>query len=181
MRLACRGFRPSHFFHTLLSEKRPGAAAGTAYLRLVPDEARPVLRELFRQYVDSRLAAYRKLPDLEAATLEMERSRKLSEQIWTQAVAATRLRASHPAAGWLLLPALNSMFDIATTRTMARQSHPPGIIYAVLFGLGLICSLLAGYRMAMSPLRSWVHILGFTLITVVGVYVTLEWSTRAGA
>ena len=139
-----------------------------------PDEARPALRELFRQYVDSRLATYRKLPDLETASLEMARSKKLGEEIWAQAVAATRLPGSHPAAGWLLLPALNSMFDIATTRTMALQSHPPGIIYAVLFGLGLICSLLAGYRMAMGPLRSWLHILGFTLITVVVVYVTLD-------
>ena len=151
-------------------------AVGTAYLRLdlASEEAQPALRELFRQYVDSRLATYRKLPDLEAARLEMVRSKKLGEEIWTQAVAATRLPGSHPAAGWLLLPALNSMLDIATTRTMALQAHPPAFIYVLLFGLGLVCSLLAGYRMAMGPLRSWIHILGFTVITVVVVYVTLD-------
>ncbi len=149
---------------------------GTAYLRLdlVPDEARPALRELFRQYVDSRLATYRKLPDLETASLEMARSKKLGEEIWAQAVAATRTPGSHPAAGLLLLPALNTMLDVATTRTMALQIHPPAIIYVLLFGLGLVCSLLAGYRMAMGPLRSWLHILGFTFITVVVVYVTLD-------
>jgi multidrug transporter EmrE-like cation transporter len=151
-------------------------AVGTAYLRLdlAAEEARPALRELFRQYVDSRLATYRRLPNLEAARLEMARSKKLGEEIWMQAVAATRLPGSHPAAGWLLLPALNSMLDVATTRTMALQAHPPGIIYALLFGLGLVCSLLAGYRMAVGPRRSWLHILGFTVITVVIVYVTVD-------
>jgi len=151
-------------------------AVGTAYLRidLVPDDAQPALRELFRQYVASRLATYRKLPDMEAARLEMARSKELGEQIWSQAIAATRLQASDPGAGRLLLPALNSMFDAATTRTMALQAHPPGIIYVLLFGLGVVCSLLAGYRMAASSVRSWLHILGFTAITVVVVYVTLD-------
>jgi hypothetical protein len=151
-------------------------AVGTAYLRLdlVPDDARPALRELFRQYVDSRLATYRKLPDWEAARLEMARSKKLGEEIWSQAVAATRLEGSHPGAGRLLLPALNGMLDAATTRTMALQAHPPDTIWVLLFGLGLVCSLLAGYRMATSPVRSWLHILGFTVITVVVVYVTLD-------
>jgi hypothetical protein len=149
---------------------------GTAYLRidLVPEEAQPALRDLFRQYVDSRLATYRKLPDMAAARVEMARSRKLGGEIWARAVAATRVQGSYPGAGRLLLPALNSMLDIATTRTMALQAHPPGFIYVLLFGLGLVCSLLAGYRMAMGPLRSWIHILGFTVITVVVVYVTLD-------
>jgi hypothetical protein len=66
------------------------------------------------------------------------------------------------------------MFDIATTRTMALQLHPPRIIYALLFGLGLICSVLAGYRMSGGQNRSWLHILSFTVLTVVIVYVMLD-------
>ena len=65
------------------------------------------------------------------------------------------------------------MIDITTTRTMALQVHPPRIIYALLFGLGLICSLLAGYRMS-SGQRSWLHIAGFTVMTVIIVYVILD-------
>jgi hypothetical protein len=147
----------------------------TAYLRLhlVPD-AEPKLRDLFRRYVDSRLETYRKMPNMKAVSLELANSKKIQEQIWSEAVAATRLPGSHPAAGWLLLPALNNMIDITTTRTMALQMHPPRIIYALLFGLGLICSLLAGYRMATGQKRSWLHILGFTVITVIVVYVMLD-------
>src|SRR5439155_11151675 len=41
-------------------------AIGTAYLRiaLLPQSAQPLLRETFRSYVDSRIATYRKLPDV---------------------------------------------------------------------------------------------------------------------
>ena len=148
----------------------------TAYLRLhlLPEEAELALQELFRHYVDSRLATYRKLPNIQAAEMEMAKSKKIQEEIWRLAIAGTRLPNSHPDAGKLLLPALNSMIDMATTRTMMLQMHPPKIIYALLFGLGLLCSLLAGYRMSSGQHRSWLHILGFTLITVIIVYVILD-------
>ena len=148
----------------------------TAYLRLqlVSPEARAALQELFRQYVDSRLETYRRLPNMQAAKMEMAKSKTLQEEIWTEAVAATRLKNSHPDAGKLLLPALNNMIDITTTRTMALQTHPPRIIYVLLFGLGLICSLLAGYRMASGQRRSSLHIITFTAITVIIVYVMLD-------
>jgi hypothetical protein len=149
---------------------------GTAYLRLhlLSQQAQPGLRDLFRSYVDSRLETYHKLPNMVAAEMEMAKSKKIQDEIWTEAVAATRLPDSHPSSGILLLPALNNMFDIAATRTMALQLHPPRIIYALLFGLGLICSLLAGYRMAGGQQRSWLHILAFTVITVIIVYVMLD-------
>src|SRR5215471_16482065 len=43
----------------------------TAYLRLelLPPNDRSELQELFRHYLDSRLATYRKLPDMEAAAV----------------------------------------------------------------------------------------------------------------
>jgi len=79
--------------------------------------------KLFRRYVDSRLETYRKLPNMEAAKPEMIKSKKLQED-WTEAVAATLLPKSHPDAGKLLLPALNNMIDITTTRAMALRIHP---------------------------------------------------------
>src|SRR5450432_3459290 len=48
---------------------------GTAWLRLdlLPAIAQPPLREKFHEYVDTRLAVYRKLPDLAAARVELAR------------------------------------------------------------------------------------------------------------
>ena len=101
----------------------------TAYLRLrlLPQEAQLGLQELFRRYVDSRLETYRRMPNMPAAGKEMANSKMLQDEIWHQAVAATRLSNAHADAGKLLLPALNNMIDMAT-RTMAPQNHPPRII-----------------------------------------------------
>ena len=156
-----------HFFGAALrfNEKRmliteEATTIETAYLRLhlVP-EAKPELQELFRRYLDSRLDTHRRLPNMQAARLEMANSKAIREEIWTKAVVATRRPGSHPAAGWVLLPALNNMIDMATTRTMALRVRPPRIIYALLFGFGLICSRLVGYRMATGQHRSWLYIL----------------------
>ena len=150
-------------------------AIGTAYLRLdlLPQSAQPALRSSFAQYLDARLEVYRKLPDIKAAKAALTTSTHLQNQIWTQAVDASRLTDAHPDAAKLLLPALNTMIDITTTREMAANLHPPAIIFILLFTLGLACSLLAGYGMATGP-RSWPHILGFAAVTVITVFVVLD-------
>jgi hypothetical protein len=149
---------------------------GTAYLRLdlLPVEAQPELREKFRNYVDARLAIYRKLPDMAAAQDEMVKANRLQGEIWRQSVAASKGQSASAAAPLLLLPALNAMIDITTTRTMAAQIHPPMIIFALLFGLALVSSLLVGYGMAGSNARNWLHMLGLAFVMAVSVYVILD-------
>src|SRR2546421_4314842 len=51
---------------------------------------------------------------------------------------------------------LNSLFEVARLRTGAAEKHPPQIIYFMLFGLGLGCSLLAAFGMAASAGHSWI-------------------------
>lgn len=150
-------------------------AIGTAYLRLdlLAPEAQSALRERVRSYVDSRLAFYRKLPHIEALQEEWARSVAPQGEIWTQAVAACRAQTEPPAC-ILLLPALNDMIDITTTRKVAALTHPPAIIFALLFGLALGCSLVAGYGAAGSKERSWTHMILFAAVTAVTVYVILD-------
>ncbi len=81
-------------------------AIGTAYLRidLLPADAQPGMRELFRQYVDTRMEVYKKLPDVDAAKAELARAGVMQGEIWTLAVEASR-RTSTTAASMLQLPA----------------------------------------------------------------------------
>jgi hypothetical protein len=44
----------------------------------------------------------------------------------------------------------------------------------MLVGLALAASLLAGYGMAGSKMRSWFHMLGFALAIATAVYVVLD-------
>jgi hypothetical protein len=149
---------------------------GTAYLRidLLPSASQPALRELFRRYLDSRLQTYRLVPDMPAVNKELARSAKLQGEIWQQSIAASRLPDAHPDAARLLLPALNAMIDITTTRTMASQIHPPRIIFILLFVLALASSLLAGHAMAEGKGRTWIHMLCFSLAVAAAIYVILD-------
>jgi hypothetical protein len=149
---------------------------GTAYLRLdlLPANAQPALRDSFRRYLDARLEVYRKLPDVAAAKEFLAKANELQGQIWRQAVAASHAQGAPPDAPILLLPALNAMIDITTTRTMATQMHPPAIVFLMLFGLALAASLLAGYGMTGSKVRCWFHMVGFALVMAVAVYVILD-------
>jgi hypothetical protein len=151
-------------------------AIGTAWLRidLLPASAQSQLRETFRDYVDSRIATYRKLPDLDAARREVDHSQELQRQIWAQAVAATRLPDSRPGTDVLVMPALNQMFDITTVRLTATQLHPPLIVYAMLVALALASALLAGYQTAGERSYDWMHKVGFAGIVAFTVYVILD-------
>jgi hypothetical protein len=70
---------------------------------------------LFRQYLDARLATYRKLPDLDASKAEQARATALQQGDLDAGGGAAGGHGSSPPQ-MLLLPALNTMFDIATTR-----------------------------------------------------------------
>ena len=150
-------------------------AIGTAYLRvdLLPPDAQPAVREKFRQYVDARLAVYRSFPDLSAVKAELARAAKLQGEIWAEAVALSRSEGSQPVR-MLVLPALNAMIDITTTRTVAAQTHPPSIIYATLIVLMLVSSLLAGHRMAEGQGLSVVHMVGFALTMALALSVIID-------
>lgn len=151
-------------------------AIGTAWLRidLVPAEAQAKLRDLFRRYLDSRLETYRKAGQTEMAMAEFARSNALQQDIWTVAVAACRDPGAAPGAPLLLLPALNEMIDITTTRLMATRMHPPGIIFAMLIALTLAGALLAGHAMASHPRWSWMHALALATVMSATVYIIID-------
>jgi hypothetical protein len=150
-------------------------AIGTAYLRLdlLPSDAQPPLRDRFRRYVETRRAVYRKLPDIAAAEVELAKATALQGEIWSLAVQACQNEGSQPARG-LVLPALNAMIDITTTRTMATRMHPPMVIFAGLLVLVLGGAVLAGSDMAGGKTRDWLHILAFAATMTLALYVILD-------
>jgi hypothetical protein len=150
-------------------------AVGTAWLRLdlLPPDAQPELRELFRRYLDARNESYRLIREPKAALAEHARALRLQNQIWAEAMAALR-KAPPGSAELLVVPALNEMFDIVTTRLNALSIHPPAIIFAMLGILSLLSAALAGYAMAQGRSRSWLHVLGFAFVLATTVYVVLD-------
>jgi hypothetical protein len=148
---------------------------GTAYLRLdlLPAAAQPELRRKFRRYAEARLAVFRLLPDFEASNAEAVRANELQRLIWNEVIAA--LPGVPQSATLMLLPALNEMFDITSSRAIAGQAHTPLVILCALAVLALFCCLLAGYGLAgENPLGSALRMIGFALIVTLTIFVILD-------
>jgi len=74
-----------------------------------------------------------------------------------------------------MIPALNQMFDLATSRAILSLAHTPLTILIMLVVLGVACALLAGYVMSGISTRIMrVHMITFALITTITVYVILD-------
>jgi hypothetical protein len=152
-------------------------AVGTAYLRIdvLADSAQPAIREAFRRYMDARRAAYQKVPDMVAARRELARADSAQADIWTRAVAASKLPdGGPPPTKALLLASLNEMFDIAEMRLLATTMHPPRVIYLMLVLAALASSLLVGHGMAGGRKRNLAFSIGFAATTAVALFVILE-------
>lgn len=150
-------------------------AIGTAFLRLdeLPPNEQPEMRRIFREYLDARLRVYDRLPDLEGADQELVRVAEIQQEIWSRAVSASRKDSSQNSAR-LLLPALNEMIDITTSRTIAMHTQLPLLIFTLLAGVALMSGLLAGYAMAKRRSRSWFHILLYATVIAITIYAVLD-------
>jgi hypothetical protein len=96
----------------------------------------------------------------------------LQNEIWKVAMTGQK-EVGQPVVMGLLL-ALNEMFDIVATRIMARKTHPPLIVFAMLALMACAAAFMAGHGMSGSEVRSWVHSLGFAVILTITVYVILD-------
>jgi hypothetical protein len=150
-------------------------AIGTAYLRLdlLASSDQPEMRRLFREYLDARLRVYQKLPDLRAAEQELGHAARLQQKLWSQAVAGSRASTT-PTVARLLLPAINQMIDVTTSRTVALYTHLPSLIFALLMIVALLSGLCAGYAMAKRKRRSWLHMVIYAPVVAVTIYAVID-------
>jgi hypothetical protein len=149
---------------------------GTAWLRLdlLPAAVQPDVRAMFRDYADARLDTFAEPGDAEATLAAVARAGAVQARIWQASVAAVSQPGQPTTAAMLLLPALNQMFDIATTRKMATQNHPPLAVWGMFTLVSLCSALLAGHGMAGRQRPSMLHMLGFPLVVAVTVNLTVD-------
>lgn len=151
-------------------------AIGTAYLRidLLAKETQPEIRALFRRYLDVRGNTYRQMEDKKALDKNLTEAALLQKEIWSKSLAACRRPNAPAQATLLLLPAINAMIDITTTRIVATLEHPPTAIFWLLCILALAGALLAGYSMSESRIRSLIHMIFFAAAITITVFVIID-------
>jgi len=150
-------------------------AIGTAWMRLdlLDTESRQELREMFKEYLDSRITLFQVSKDKEEVERQLENSHEIQDRIWKRLVAAVDSHPSPPIAQSTLAP-VNEMFDIGASRVLATRQHPPLEIFFMLGTLVLVSSLMAGFGMGESSNQSLLHVIGFALITALTIYMILD-------
>ena len=151
-------------------------AIGTAYLRvdLLPGDSQPELRDLFRRYVELRASVYQRALDQKATIAGITAGDALQREIWTKALAAAKRPEAPIQATILLVPALNEMIDITTTRVVASQNHPPLAVFVLLGTLCLVGALLVGLAHSATTTRRWFYPVVFAAILTATVYVIID-------
>ena len=149
-------------------------AIDTAYHRLdlLPPETQPPIRQLFRDYVTSRLNQYETSDHSVSAE-----SRRLQEEIWKESVAAASMSQPNPnSATLVLLPALNNMLDITNTRRNAFNMHPPDAVFLLLLFLSCLCAFIAGLVIKPGQ-NNWLHMVTFAAIVslTIGAIFDIEY------
>jgi hypothetical protein len=149
---------------------------GTAYLRidLISVEDQPKMRELFRNYLDSRLERAQEVDDTADVNAIIRKTARIAGEMWHLAVISCQKPNASVDATKLLLPAMNEMFDIATERFVATKTHPPLVIFYLLSAMCLLSAFLAGYGMSGAKGRKFMHMVIFAFIMAITVYVIID-------
>lgn len=148
-------------------------AIGTAILRteVYPDSIRRVLRQQLKAYVEARVAFNQSGLDVQQLVTTYKRADELGKQVWTTAAEYAR-KDNLTTRTAELLPALNAMIDITTTRRAAGQANIPDSILYFLFILCLGSSFLLGYGIKNKV--DWVVAIGFSLMLSATVYTIMD-------
>jgi len=151
-------------------------AIGTAWLRLdmLPADAQPPLRALFERYLNIRITTYSAMGDEPATRSKRAEGARLQAAIWDAAVVAVKRPDAAAGATQVMLPALNEMFDITTTRLAATRNHPPLAIYLMLGLMCLAAGMMFGHGTGPLRRRSGLHIVTFAGLMTLVIYVILD-------
>jgi len=150
-------------------------AIGTAWLRLdlLSEGPRAQAQDLMRRYLDQRLDVYREVTDQARTAQSLTKVAELQNDIWDLVMTQSRENKSQPLVQ-SLVPALNDMFDIATSRVLASRQHPHFAIFGMLLILVLVSAFLVGFSQAKVGRQSRLHLVGFAATTALALYVIID-------
>lgn len=152
-----------------------GNAIGTAILRadLYPDSERVAFREDLRQYLAGRITSITAGTDIEKIKDADEQTAVHAANLWKRAVAFSRTNPNVVISGQMI-PALNEMFDSATTNTFSERMRVPQSIVAMLFLLSMISAFFVGYLSVGKGRFDWLIGTGFCLLSALVIFITLD-------
>jgi hypothetical protein len=149
-------------------------AIGTATLRasLYPDSVKDALMKDFKIYLEQRIAFFEVGPRYDSLSYWEAEAAKTGNKIWEQVAQYSRATNTVLPSGQMI-PALNSMFDLAAERHYTLISKVPEPILYLLFFLSIVSAFFAGYSGKKQRINKLVSFL-FCILSAAVVFTTLD-------
>jgi hypothetical protein len=147
---------------------------GTTILRcdLYPDSVRDLLRADLKNYLETRIDYYAVGDDEVRIANTLIQSDSISKIIWRR-VAVLSHDLNIRVASEQMVPSLNGMIDMVTTREGGRRAVVPRLILFVLGVLILVSAFLSGYG-SKNLERNRVLVFAFAFITTIALYLVVD-------
>ncbi len=146
---------------------------GTVILRteIYPDSLREVLKANLKDYLEARIAFYQAHMNVEKIVFHYQQADVIGKKIWSIAANYAKqddvtTRTSQ------LIPALNEMIDVTTTRRAAGEGTIPDSIMYFLFILCCCSAFLLGYDH--KEKIDWVIVVGFAVMLSATVFNIID-------
>jgi len=148
---------------------------GTAVLRadLYNDSVRKVFRNHFETYVEARIHLYEDVTDTLPYLKHIAEMRDAQDHLWKLATDQSKLPNMLVPSNQMV-PALNSMFDIALSRDVMFRTQIPDLILYMLFILALVSSFLTGLISGRMSVKEWIIVVSFIFFSTLIIYTTLD-------
>ena len=148
---------------------------GTAILRsdLYPDSIRTAFRSDFKEYLEARIEYYEAGSDLKRFYAAKEKAAGISLKLWERAMHMSKQPGMLIPSNQMV-PALNTMIDITTTREVNLKARIPDIIVFSLFFLAIVVTFVAGFGSRVIMRKDWIIVFGFSMLTCLVIYITLD-------
>ena len=146
---------------------------GTVILRsdMYADTIRTEFRKDLQEYVEARIAYYDAATD-KAINEERSNAEIISARIWKRAVMLSKNNPDFVRDNQMI-PAINEMIDIVTSRDAGRLATVPDLIMYLLISLTLLGSFVVGYGKKEKK-NDWIIITLYSLMTVMTIYTILD-------
>jgi len=150
---------------------------GTAVLRsdLYADSARDAFRADFKDYLEAVIAFYENAADIKKLYRAKEDAQGAANKLWARAAQQSKLPNMLIPSNQMI-PALNSMFDIAQSREIILKSRVPDLVVYMLFICVLATGFIGGFTSGSFHSKEWIIVVGFSIVTAIVVYTTIDLS-----
>lgn len=148
---------------------------GTAILRsdLYPDSTRALFHKDFKDYVETRILYYETGPHTKGILRADSLSQVISSKLWKRAAKLAK-DPNNLAATQQMIPALNDMIDVTTSRLSGEKAKVPESILVMLFFLSMIIAFYGGYSEERKGRVDWIVQIGFCLLVSLVILFTLD-------